>query len=1179
LAASGETLKTGTSYIAPQNDIEKTIAQVWQEILGVENIGIHDHFFDRGGNSLSIIRLSSRLSQALQTDIPVVTLFNNPTISALANYLRPGKQENTFNKNENSLQIEAGEIAVIGMAGRFPRAKNIDQFWDNLKNGVEAITFFSKEELLQMEVNPEWLSNPDYLYVPAKGVLPGHDCFDAFFFGYTPVEAGVMDPQVRIFHECVWEALENAAYDPGNYPGTIGLFAGASPNPFWEILPLRSSAGGKDYPGLWNAIQFSDKDYLSTRVAYKLDLKGPCITLQTACSTSLVAVDQACRALLNNACDIALAGGVSVTLHDQAGYLYQEGTIMSPDGHCRAFDAQARGTVGGNGAGVVVLKPLTAAIADGDQVFAIIKGLGITNDGKNKVGFTAPSSDGQAAAINAALNMAGFSPESIGYIEAHGTGTPLGDPIEIEGLKKAFNTQPSKQTKSCAIGSVKTNIGHLDAAAGIAGFIKTVLILHHRMIPPSLFFEQPNPAINFENSPFYVNTVLKKWESKEYPLRAGVSSFGLGGTNVHVVLEAYAKEQLEMKHSTIYYLIPLSAKTQNALDHLTVNLAHHFEHNPNIDLADAAYTLQIGRKAFKHRCMLVSGSMSETMKRMSSGEMESGLAFAEKSTVIFMFSGQGSQYVNMGLDLYQNEPVFHDLINQCFTILEKITGLDMKYVLYPAANRLKEAEELIYQFLYTTPIKFIFEYALAKLLISWGIEPDAMIGHSFGEYVAACLAGVFSLEDGIYLAALRGEAMHSLPEGAMLSVPLSEEELSPLLNEQLSLATVDAPSLSVVSGPVDAIEAFAKQLNDMGHESIRFRVPKAGHSRMVEPIQPEFKKKISQKTFNKPTIPYISGMSGKWITAEEATNPDYWVRHLRATVRFADGLTTLFKEPNPIFLQVGPGKGLTMFANRHPSMKPGIPTFNMLRHPKEETTDRCYLLNQVGRLWLQGVKINWPAFHVGQNRRRISLPTYPFEENVFPVPGNLFKLDASTTIAITAASSPTPVLKKNPDIGAWFYIPSWERTSSCRREGLHKPGLKEENLPAVSSECALIIMDRSGIGRQLKEELEARGHEVFICENENVDDFIKKLAQQDKFPYRVYHLPGIDPISNPGEPGYRVDDALDRGFYSLLALTQALGKLPGHPPGIPNDSLPLQRYFTYTCKARRSLANINRRPL
>jgi polyketide synthase PksJ len=544
LQASNILLGTGVEYVSPKSDLERTIAGVWQDLLGLDKVGIHDNFFDLGGNSLSIIRLNSRLKKLLpdKKEISVVTLFNHPTVASQAHYLKGEEKEpaRTVETGKSKPRFKSAkiEIAVIGMAGRFPGAKNLDEFWDNLKQGVESISFFNQEQLSQLGVDAQLINNPDY--VPAKGVLESKEYFDSFFFDYTPAEAGILDPQVRIFHESTWEALENAGYDPFGYDGAVGLYAGASPNPLWAISPLTTRSVGSSYLEMWNAIQFSDKDYLGTRLAYKLDLKGPCVTMQTACSTSLAAVDQACRALVSEACTMVLAGGVSVTFQDEGGYLYQEGTIMSPDGHCRAFDARAKGTVGGNGVGVVVLKRLVEAEADGDTIYAVIKGYAINNDGKNKVGFTAPSSEGQSKAIRDALDMAGVNPESIGYIEAHGTGTLLGDPIEIEGLKLAFNAANSRKKHYCALGSVKTNIGHLDAAAGIAGFIKTVLSIHHRFIPPSLNFKTSNPQIDFENSPFYVNTALKTWESNDYPLRAGVSSFGLGGTNVHVVLEEYA---------------------------------------------------------------------------------------------------------------------------------------------------------------------------------------------------------------------------------------------------------------------------------------------------------------------------------------------------------------------------------------------------------------------------------------------------------------------------------------------------------------------------------------------------------------------------------------------------------------------------------------------------------------
>jgi amino acid adenylation domain-containing protein len=1183
LISTGTVMKTDREYVSPKNDLEKIIAETWKDLLGLSSVGIHDNFFDLGGNSLLIIRLVSRLNQVLkrEKEIPVVTLFNHPTIASLSLYLSRQEGENRVGLQEKpKLEIKAktvgAEIAVIGMACRFPGAKNCEEFWDNLKNGIETIGFFSAGELEKRGVDPGLAADPNY--VPVKGRLENNLCFDAFFFGYTPAEAAIMDPQVRIFHECAWEALENAGYDPGAYDGAIGLYAGASPNPFWEILPLRSVKGNNlySYSELWDAVQFSDKDYLSTRAAYKLDLRGPVVTLQTACSTSLAAVDQACRGLLSGACDMALAGGVSITLHDESGYLYQEGTIMSPDGHCRAFDADANGTVGGNGLGVVVLKPLENAMADGDTILAVIKGSGINNDGKNKAGFTAPSSAGQAKAIRAALNTAGVSPESIAYIETHGTGTALGDPIEIEGLKMAWGSfEPFKpdninEKKYCAIGSVKSNIGHLDAAAGIAGLIKTVLVLYHRSIPPSLNFERPNRSIDFENSPFYVNTRLKSWENEKYPRRAGVSSFGLGGTNVHLVLEEFSggTRGLAPLSNRQYQLIILSAKTQSALDRMTQNLASHFKKNPGINCADAAYTLQIGREAFPHRRMLVCSLIEEAIRKLEAIQMTGGRAKDEKSTVIFMFSGQGSQYINMGLDLYKNEPMFRQQADHCFQLLERITGSNMKPVLYPdlhtpplappghpsqEGNERTQAEKKIYRFLYTTPIKFIFEYSLAKLLMAWGIKPDAMIGHSFGEYAAACLSGVFSLEDGLFLAALRGELMHRLPPGAMLSVPLTEKELKPMLDrdENLSLAAVNGESLCVVSGPAATIAAFEKELNEKGHECIRFRVPRAGHSRMVEPIMAEFNQKIRKVVFKKPRIPYVSGMTGTWITAEQAVEPGYWTRHLRETVRFANGLTTLFKEPRPMFLEVGPGRGLTLFVSQHPDKSPETPTFNMVRHRKEAVSDVRYTLTQIGQLWLYGLGIHWQAFHSGQKRQRIPLPVYPFESEYYPVDKDLFRLDAPVTAAVEKA----PGLKKKEDMAEWFYVPSWERSLLEQQP--------EDMGETVEKTGCVVFIDECGIGSQLVEGLKLQGQHVitaakgpaFTKVNENAykinpgksndyEAMINDLLSTGLRPGIWIHLWGIHE-TEPGEDEIRavdVDRHLDWGFYSLLYMAKAIGK-------------------------------------
>jgi len=904
---------------------------------------------------------------------------------------------------EQDIKRTGLEIAVVGMSGRFPGAKNIKEFWDNLKNGRESISFFSTRELEESGIDPQLLKDRDY--VKAKGVLEGIEYFDYAFFDYTRREALWMDPQFRILHECTWHALEDAGYDPDTYAGAIGLYVGTLANYQW-VSHLLGRIGNQSEQTVIGSL--NDRDFLSTRVAYKLNLRGPALAIQTACSTSLVAIHMGCQSLLSGDSDMVLAGGSSVWLPQKGGYLYEPGMIRSADGKCRAFDAAANGTNGGDGVVLVVLKRLDDALADNDRIDAVIKGSAINNDGRRKVGYTAPSVEGQVEAIRAALQMAEVEPESITMIEAHGTATVLGDPVEIEALKKAFATD---KRQFCAIGSVKTNVGHLDAAAGAAGFIKAVLSLKHRLIPPTLHFETPNPRIDFENSPFYVNIEAKEWkrDNKGNPLRAGVSSFGLGGTNAHVVLE----ESPVIGHSSLvigenrkdreYQLILLSAKTQSALDRMTENLAEYFKKNlligdnhenptnPGLTLAETAYTLQLGRKSFNYRKSLVCSDTNEVVKALSSSRGEAAAQPLENPKVVFMFSGQGAQYVNMGLDLYRHEPLFAKEMDRCFHILESLMTEDLKGVTYPSQpgdavhSHLERSIEEIHQFVYASPIKFVFDYSLARLLIKWGVNPYAMIGHSFGEYVAACLSGVLSLEDALKLVVERGRLMHQMPDGAMMNVPLSETELQPYLNDELSLAAVNVPSLCIVSGTPTAVKSLENQLTKKGYECMRLRVPKAGHSSMVEPILEEFKTTLNQVAFHQPTIPYISGLSGNWITTTEAAEPDYWLRHMRRTNRFSEGLDRLFKEPHTVFIEVGSGRGLILFVNRHPGKGPGHKTLNLIKHHKETISDISFLLDKIGKLWSLGVTIDWQAFQPGENHCRVSLPLYPFDRHYFSV--------------------------------------------------------------------------------------------------------------------------------------------------------------------------------------------------
>ncbi len=690
-----------------------------------------------------------------------------------------------------------GEVAVIGMAARFPGASNTDRFWENLCSGVEAITFFTQEELESSGIARELYENPNY--VKAKGMLADADRFDASFFGFNPREAELMDPQHRIFLECVWEALETAGYDPSRYKGRIGLFAGCGMNTY--IFSILSNPAVMDLVGGFQVMIANDKDFLPTIASYKLNLTGPSVNVQTACSTSLVAVHLAYQSLLSGECDIALAGGVSISFPSRSGYLYQEGDIHSPDGHCRAFDAKAKGTLDGEGAGIVVLKRLNNAIADKDRLLAIIKGSSINNDGSAKVGYTAPSEEGQAQVIAETLELAGVEPEQIGYIEAHGTGTALGDPIEVAALTQAFRAKTSKNG-FCALGSVKTNIGHLGAAAGVAGLIKTVLSLQHQKIAPTLHFEQANPAIDFVHSPFYVNNTLLDWKSTNGVRRAGVSSFGIGGTNAHVLLEE-APPAERSAESRPWQLLLLSARTDEALDQVSTNLVEHLRNTSAVNLPDVAYTLQTGRKRFACRRMVACQNLEDGVSALGTKDPERVLtrvSDAEDLSVIFMFPGGGAQYLNMGLDLYRNEPLFCEEIDRCAELLQPILGLDVRKVIYPAADELEEMKIRIKQSDVALPALFAVEYAMAKLFISWGIIPHAMIGHSLGEYAAAALAGVFSLADALAIVALRGKLYAQLPRGAMLSVSSSESNLRELLSEDLSIAAINGPAQCVVSG-------------------------------------------------------------------------------------------------------------------------------------------------------------------------------------------------------------------------------------------------------------------------------------------------------------------------------------------------------------------------------------------
>ena len=869
-------------------------------------------------------------------------------------------------------------VAIIGIAGRFPGARNVAEFWSNLRNGVESISHFHAEEL---EVPDAARLANDPNYVKARSILDDVDLFDADFFGIYPQEAKVLDPQHRVFLECCWEAIEDAGYDLSNGSSVTGVFAGCSPNSYF----LRQIAGSAEYlreytsayqVGFYPTMLGTIADTMATRVAYKLNLKGPAMTVLTACSTSLVAVCQAAKSLLTYECDQALAGAVSITFPQKRGYLHQSGGMVSPDGHCRAFDENAQGTVFGSGAGVVLLKRLEDAIRDRDHIYAVIKGSAVNNDGAQKVGFTAPSADGQATVIATAQALAGTDPRTISYIEAHGTGTPLGDPIELAALTSVFRASTTDRG-FCAIGTAKANVGHLDVAAGVTGLIKTALALEHRELPPQINFRRPNPRLQLEDSPFYVNTNLSPWKSKtDEPRRAGVSAFGVGGTNAHVVLEEAPQAGPSTSRRTCQ-ILSLSAKSEAGLGMARKRLAEYLSNHAGVDLASAAYTLQTGRRQFPHRQTIVCRTHGEAVRALEDPKRKPEQQRAN-AAIYFLFPGQGAQHVRMGQEVYDAEPVFRESFDRCCTVFKAHSGVDLRDIVYPAAGEAGAARQLNTTAL-AQPAIFATEYALARLWMSWGLEPRGMLGHSIGEFVAACLAGVFSLEDAVRLVATRGHLMQDLPGGAMLSVRLPEAEIQPLLNGDLSIAALNAPMLTVVSGPHEAVANLESVLKERGIMSRRLHTSHAFHSAMMDPIMEPFTEAVRKVKLNAPAIPYLSSVTGTWITAGQATDPSYWASHFRQAVRFSGAIATLRGDPNGVLLEIGPGTTLQVLARQHARADDDQIILSSLPEPASEHSGLATLYGTLGRLWEAGIEVDWRHFYSGESLSRISLPTYPFE--------------------------------------------------------------------------------------------------------------------------------------------------------------------------------------------------------
>jgi amino acid adenylation domain-containing protein len=974
----------GAAGAAPRNGLERQLAAIWCEVLALQAVGIDDSFFDVGGHSLNLVEVEVALERTLGLTVPTMDLFRFPTIRALATHLRGGAEAPAEPGARQAPAADSGigaDIAIVGMAGRFPGADDVDTFWRKLCDGIESISTLSEQDLRDAGVSAAQLDDPRY--VRRKGVLDDVARFDAPFFGYPPREALLMDPQQRLFLEVGWQALEHAGYDAQTYSGRIGVVGGTGRAAYMlHFLNTHPESAAE----LFQTTILNEKDFLATRLAYKLNLRGPALTVQTACSTSLVAVHLACQQLLQRDCDMALAGGVSIEVPHGTGYPYQEGHILSPDGHCRAFDADAGGTVRGSGGAAVVLKRLADAVRDGDTIWAVIKGSAINNDGAAKVGYTAPSVDGQAEVIEQALQRAGVDPRSIGLVEAHGTATPLGDPIEVAALTLAYRKYTADQA-FCLLGSVKTNVGHLDAAAGVTGLIKAALAVHHGVVPATLHYQSANPKLDLGSSPFTVNAALASWPATAGPRRAAVSSFGIGGTNAHLVLEQAPESRPHAASAGTggQQLLALSARSSTALEAMSARLAQHLRAHPDADLADVAHTLQRGRAQLPHRRIVVAADHAAAAAALALPAAAATAATARATAgarVTFLFPGQGLQKVGMGRSLYAAVPEFRACIDECAAMLQEALGCDLRALLYPDPVSEAEAARKLADTAITQPAMFVVEYALARQLMHWGVQPDAMMGHSLGEYVAACLAGVMSLPDALALVCARGQLIAQLPGGAMLAVEASAEHLQSFITGRgVDLAVVNGPQACVLAGAHDAIAEVEEALALAGLRHKRIPTSHAFHSAMLDPVLEQFRARVAEVTLHAPRIPYITNVTGAWVTDGQATDPDHWVRHMRGTVRFAQGLELLLDSADGAYLEVGPGQGFSGILKRHPRRDRVGHAIPCLAHAAQPC-DHGALLAALGQLWTaHAASPAWQHLQAHGTRRRIPLPVYPFDRH------------------------------------------------------------------------------------------------------------------------------------------------------------------------------------------------------
>lgn len=1118
------------------NDNLNALKVIFAKLLNRDNIDVNRNLFELGANSLIIADACSRINKELVLNLQISDILTYPSIYKLNQYIENrGLKPTTNFKDRQELNI-----AVIGMSCRFPKANSFEQYWSNLCEGKDCLTRFNTTD----DITNDLEGNNDF--VPVRGIVEDLDKFDASFFNFDPVDASITDPQQRIFLECAWEAFEIAGNTPDkNKTKTISVFAGMADSTYLQRNLSKSNWFNQQHD-LFNARIATSIGTLSTQVSYRLNLFGNSININTACSTSLVAVGQACQDLTLGYSDIALAGGVSIDLNKINGYYYQSGGIESKDGKCRPFDRDANGTVFSDGVGIVVLKRLEDAIKDNDTIYGVIKGCGVNNDGADKLGYAAPSTKGQINCINSALIQSKVAVEDVSYIETHGTATELGDVIEFRALNEVY-AQYTNKRGYCTLGSVKGNIGHADTAAGMAGLIKTILCLYYKKIPPLAHFNQPNPNINLFDSPFCINNKLLDWNSEKSPRLAGVSAFGIGGTNAHLILSEY--QQPSTKPGMFNNkLVVLSAKTKKSLEQYTDEiikwLNQDLSSNSSTKLYDFAYTLQTGRDDFQYRRVAIGNTKGEIIDKLAQSSInlyESN----EKMPVVFMFSGQGTQYQGMAIQLLNSIEYFSSIVTECSNIAKK-------YLDYDIITIIKNDNKLINQTQCTQPALFIIEYALAKLLMYYGIIPHAMIGHSNGEYVAACLADVLSLEDAIKLICRRGILMANAPIGTMLSIECSLEEVIRLKGDiPVDIALHNSVVNCVVSGTVDAIQQMKNILDDNGISYQRLKVSHAFHSYLMEEASEKFKVFFQDITLSAPKIPIVSNVTGSWLTVEEITKPDYWCEHLRRTVKFKEGIETLIKDGYKCFIEVGPGSVLSSFTKAITQKSTQVSCIiDTLPNHKRFVSDEYQLLTAIGRLWQAGITINWGAFYGNEQRRHMRLPTYAFQRQRY---------------WIEPDSNQLPNTNKNLDMNNWFYQPDWIRKSNFN--------VLEDTLINLDNYIWFIFGNKDSLTKELILLLNKHKAKVIIVEEDK--DYSKKdsnlyfITPNDKTHYINLFTEVKNQINKPifiihlfsniilndennsqqSNINQTINDSLNKGFYSLLYLSQAYLSVMGNESG------------------------------